>query len=56
MLNVELDYNGKTMLLRNIIPDYVRKCMNYLNEEIDSMEIEVNFKNEVPNNAINDNV
>lgn len=56
MLNVELDYNGKTMLLRNIIPDYVRKCMNYLNEEIDSMEIEVNFKNEVPNNAINGHV
>ena len=56
MLNVELNYNGKTMLLRNIVPDYVRKCMSYLNQESDSMQIEVDFKNEVPNNAINDNV
>lgn len=56
MLNVELEYNGKTMLLRNIIPDYVRKCLNYLNNETDSMDIEVNFKDEVPNNAINGHV
>ena len=53
MLNIELNYNGKTMLLRNIIPVYVRKCMNYLNKESDSMQIEVEFKNEVPSNAIN---
>ncbi|HIX02309.1 MAG TPA: type II CRISPR-associated endonuclease Cas1, partial [Candidatus Ligilactobacillus excrementigallinarum] len=56
MLNVELEYNGKTMLLRNIIPDYVRKCLNYLNNETDSIDIEVNFKDEVPNNAINGHV
>lgn len=56
MLNVELDYNDKTMLLRNIIPNYVKKCIDYLNKEKDLVDIEVNFKDEVPNNAINGDV
>lgn len=56
MLNLELEYNGKTMLLRNIIADYVRKCLDYLDEKKDSINFEVNYKDEVPNNALNGHV
>lgn len=55
-LNLELEYNNKTMLLRNIITDYVRKCIDYLNEKTENIKFEVNFKNEVPNNALNGHV
>lgn len=56
MLNLELEYNDKTMLLRNIIADYVRKCLDYLDEKKDSINFEVNYKDEVPNNALNGHV
>ncbi|ULQ49132.1 type II CRISPR-associated endonuclease Cas1 [Liquorilactobacillus nagelii] len=56
LLNLELTFNGKQMLLRNIITDHVRNCLKYLSGDIDEIQIEVTFKNEVPNNAINGNV
>lgn len=56
MLNVELKYDNKTMLLRNIIPKYVRKCVQYLNGKTNSMDFEVDFIDEVPHNALNGHV
>ncbi|WP_281165463.1 type II CRISPR-associated endonuclease Cas1 [Liquorilactobacillus sicerae] len=56
LLNLELTFNGKQMLFRNIITDHVRNCLKYLSGDIDKIQIEVTFKNEVSNNAINGNV
>lgn len=44
------------MLLKNAITKYVRDVIEYLNQEIVEFDMEVEFTNEVPNNAINDNV
>ena len=44
------------MLLRNVIPKYVQTCLDYLDENRDELEIEVEFTNEVPHNALNGHV
>lgn len=44
------------MLLKNAITKYVRNVIEYLNQETVEFDMEVEFTNEVPNNAINDNV
>ena len=56
LLNLEIKYNKKQMLLKNAITKYVRDVIEYLNQEIVEFDMEVEFTNEVPNNAINDNV
>jgi CRISPR-associated endonuclease Cas1 subtype II len=56
LLNLEMTFNGKEMLFRNIISEHVRNCLKYLSGETDGIQIEVELKNEVPNNAINGNV
>ena len=56
LLNLEIKYNKKQMLLKNAITKYVRDVIEYLNQETVEFDMEVEFTNEVPNNAINDNV
>ena len=56
LLNLEIKYNKKQMLLKNAIAKYVRDVIEYLNQETVEFDMEVEFTNEVPNNAINDNV
>ena len=56
LLNLEMSFNGKKMLFRNIISEHVHNCLKYLSGEADEIQIEVELKNEVPNNAINGNV
>lgn len=56
LLSLEIKYNGKNTLLTNAIGFYVRDCMKYLSGKIDHIDIEMEFINEVPNDAINDNV
>ena len=46
----------KQMLLQNAITKYVRDVIEHLNQETVEFDMEVEFTNEVPNNAINDNV
>ena len=55
-LNLEIIYNGQKMLLRNVIPKYVQTCLDYLDENRDELEIEVEFTNEVPHHALNGHV
>ncbi|QQC13704.1 type II CRISPR-associated endonuclease Cas1 [Pediococcus acidilactici] len=56
LLSLELKYNGKKMILRNVITDHVRNCLKYLAGKANSFTIEMELSDEVPNNAINDNV
>ncbi|UQS84795.1 type II CRISPR-associated endonuclease Cas1 [Apilactobacillus apisilvae] len=55
LLNVEIIYNGKTMLLNNAIDKYTSDCLKYLTTG-KSIKMEVELINEVPNNALNSNV
>ncbi|MGV0168473.1 type II CRISPR-associated endonuclease Cas1 [Furfurilactobacillus sp. WILCCON 0119] len=56
LLNLEIDFNGKTMLVRNALTEHVRNCVNYLSGDDDGLKIEVKIPNEVSNNAINGHV
>ncbi len=56
LLSLEIKFNGKKTLLSNAISVYVRNCLKYLSGEIDKVRIEIELINEVPNNALNDNV
>lgn len=56
MLSLEIKFNDRKMLLKNAISAHVRNCLNFLNEDSDQVKIEVEFTNEVPSHAINDNV
>ncbi|MDF7672721.1 type II CRISPR-associated endonuclease Cas1 [Lactobacillus sp. ESL0701] len=57
LLSLEIKFKGKKTLLTNAISDYTRECLHYLSEENkDIPEMEMNMTNEVPNNALNDNV
>lgn len=56
LLSLEITFNGKKMLLKNAISEYVRNCLNFLSGNSSKMNIEVGFTNEVPSYAINDNV
>lgn len=56
LLSLEIKFNGKRMLLSNAITTYVRNCLKYLSGKNKDIRIEMNIINEVPNNALNDNV
>lgn len=56
LLSLELKYNGKKTILRNAITDHVWNCLKYLAGKANSFTIEMELSDEVPNNAINDNV
>lgn len=53
-LNLVMKYQGKEMLLRNVIGAYVGQCLHFLSadNEDDDFEIEMGVLNEVPNNAL----
>lgn len=56
LLNLEIKFNSKKTLLSNALSKYIRDCFKFLSGEIDNLKIEVELTNEVPNDAINDNV
>lgn len=56
LLSLEIMFNGKKMLFKNAISEHVRNCLNFLNADSNQADIEVEFTNEVPSYAINDNV
>ncbi|MCL0329846.1 type II CRISPR-associated endonuclease Cas1 [Apilactobacillus xinyiensis] len=55
LLNIEIIYNGEVTILKNAIEKYTDDCLNFLTNGKPT-KIEVDFINEVPNNALNDNV
>lgn len=56
LLNLEIMFNGKKTLLSNALTKYIRDCFKFLSGKKNSIQIEMGLTNEVPNNAINDNV
>lgn len=56
LLDIEMGYNGKHTILRNAITDYVRDCLRYLNQIVDTVKIEVVIPDEVSSDAFNDHV
>ena len=57
LLSLEIKFNGKSTLLTNAITVYVRECLKFLSGESKELpEMEMGLTNEVPNNALNDNV
>ena len=57
LLSLEIKFNGKKTLLTNAITVYVRECLKFLSGESKELpEMEMGLTNEVPNNALNDNV
>lgn len=56
LLSLEIVFNGKKTLLSNAISIYVRKCLRFLDGDLDQMRIEMSISNEVPSHALNDNV
>ena len=57
LLSLEIKFNGKSTLLTNAITVYTRECLKFLSGERKELpEMEMSLTNEVPNNALNDNV
>ena len=57
LLSLEIKFNGKSTLLTNAITVYVRECLKFLSGKSKELpEMEMGLTNEVPNNALNDNV
>ena len=57
LLSLEIKFNGKSTLLTNAITVYVRECLKFLSGDSKELpEMEMSLTNEVPNNALNDNV
>ncbi|BDR59987.1 type II CRISPR-associated endonuclease Cas1 [Lactobacillus xylocopicola] len=57
LLNLEIKFNGKKTLLTNAINGYVQSCLRFLSEESKALPgMEMSLTNEVPNDALNDNV
>lgn len=56
LLSLEIVFNGKKTLLSNAISIYMRKCLRFLDGDLDQMRIEMSISNEVPSHALNDNV
>ena len=56
LLSMEIKFNKKKTLLSNALSKYIRDCFKFLDGKLDNMKIEVELTNEVPNDAINDNV
>lgn len=55
-LHMVIKYNGTEMLTQNAVRQYVRECLDYLSGERDEIEVKVEFKDEVPNHALNGHV
>ena len=57
LLSLEIEYNNKKTILSNAISEYVHDCLCFLNEKTKELpEMEMALTNEVPNDALNDNV
>ena len=57
LLSLEIKFNGKSTLLTNAITVYTRECLKFLSGERKELpEMDMSLTNEVPNNALNDNV
>lgn len=56
LLNLELNYNDQTMILRNALTKHVQNCLNFMNDSKDNLIVKVEMIHEVPNNAIISNV
>ncbi len=56
LFNLEIKFNGKNTILRNVIKSHVQNCLKYLSEETDEVKIDLEVGNEVSGNAINRNV
>ena len=56
LLNLQIKYNGKTMEMTNAIKEFVKDCLKYLSEEKQKVKIEMEFLDEVPDNAISSHV
>ena len=57
LLSLEIKFNDKKTLLTNAISVYVRECLKFLSGDSKELpEMEMSLTNEVPNNALNDNV
>ncbi|AWM74766.1 type II CRISPR-associated endonuclease Cas1 [Lactobacillus kullabergensis] len=57
LLSLEIKFNDKKTLLTNAITVYVRECLKFLSGDSKELpEMEMSLNNEVPNNALNDNV
>lgn len=57
LLSLEIKYNNKKMILSNAISEYVHDCLCFLSGKTKELpEMEMALTNEVPNDALNDNV
>ena len=57
LLSLEIKFNGKSTLLTNAITVYTRECLKFLSGDRKKLPaMEMSLTNEVPNNALNDNV
>lgn len=56
LLSLEIEFNGRKYILANALTVYVRNCLRYLDGELERYDVKVGLTNEVPNDAINDNV
>ena len=57
LLSLEIEYNNKKTILSNVISEYVHDCLCFLSEKTKELpEMEMALTNEVPNDALNDNV
>ena len=54
--NLEIRFNGESMILRNALTKYVSNCLKFLSDKLKTVEIGVELPNEVQNNALNDHV
>ena len=57
LLSLEIKYNNKKTILSNAISEYVHDCLCFLSGKTKELpEMEMALTNEVPNDALNDNV
>lgn len=57
LLSLEIKYNHKKTILANAISEYVHECLCFLSGKTNELpEMEMELTNEVPNDALNDNV
>ena len=57
LLSLEIEYNNKKTILSNVISEYVHDCLCFLSEKTKELpEMEMALTNELPNDALNDNV
>ena len=56
VMHTVIKYNGIEMLTQNAVRQYVRECLDYLSGERDEIEVKVEFKDEVPNHALDGHV